>query len=116
MMKAAIERCHRQTSTMARRPIAHKRNVPSPTMTMADSPLTKIRRERSVDTLAMTARQLQIARHIVGGKTAREIAIDLALSRRTVESHIDALRNRLDCVNRCQLTAKLVRLGVAPDD
>lgn len=67
-------------------------------------------------TFALTTRQLEIARHVVEGKTAREIAANLALSRRTVESHIDALKNRLDCVNRCQLSAKLVRLGVAPDE
>jgi len=70
----------------------------------------------SVSTFAITTRQLQIAQRVVVGKTAREIATDLSLSRRTVESHIDALRNRLDCVNRCQLTAKLVHLGIEPEE
>jgi DNA-binding NarL/FixJ family response regulator len=66
--------------------------------------------------LPLTTRQLEIARHIVVGRTAREIAMHLALSRRTVESHIDALKLRLDCANRCQLTAKLVRLGIELDE
>lgn len=95
----------------------HKRNRSSftaaPTNCASDHDSPKIGAAKE---LAITTRQLQIARHVVGGKTAREIASDLALSRRTVESHIDALRTRLDCANRCQLTAKLVRLGVEPDE
>lgn len=66
--------------------------------------------------LPLTARQLEIARYLVVGKTAREIAAQLTLSRRTVESHIDALKLRLDCINRCELTAKLVRLGIELDE
>jgi DNA-binding CsgD family transcriptional regulator len=65
--------------------------------------------------LPLTTRQLEIARHVVVGKTSREIARELALSPRTVESHIEALKIRLDCANRCQLSAKLVRLGIEPD-
>ncbi|TAM49391.1 MAG: LuxR family transcriptional regulator [Paraburkholderia sp.] len=85
--------------------------------TSADSPhANDPDRAASGAPFAITTRQLEIARHVVEGKTAREIAMALVLSRRTVESHIDALKTRLDCVNRCQLTAKLIRLGIAPDE
>lgn len=69
----------------------------------------------SHQTIPLTARQLEVARQVIDGKTAREIATQLTLSRRTVESHIDALKTKLDCVNRCELAAKLVRLGIATD-
>jgi len=65
--------------------------------------------------ILLTARQLEVARQVIDGKTAREIATQLTLSRRTVESHIDALKIKLDCVNRCELAAKLVRLGIGTE-
>lgn len=87
-------------------------SVAHPSLTENKSPIRSV----PPNALPLTTRQLEIARYIVTGKTAREIAIRLTLSRRTVESHIDALKMRLDCVNRCELTEKLVRLGIELDD
>ncbi len=41
------------------------------------------------------------------GKTADEIASILSISRRTVETHFNNLKFKLDCVNKCQLIHKI---------
>jgi LuxR family transcriptional regulator, quorum-sensing system regulator SolR len=60
----------------------------------------------------LTQRQLEIAQRVINGWTAREIALELDLSRRTVESHIDNLKMRLDCANRSDLIVRLCHLGM----
>jgi DNA-binding CsgD family transcriptional regulator len=60
----------------------------------------------------LTPRQLEIARHVVAGRTAREISQLLDLSRRTVETHVDNIKSRLGCMNKTELVLKLSHLGI----
>jgi LuxR family quorum-sensing system transcriptional regulator SolR len=61
----------------------------------------------------LTQRQLEIARHLVTGRTARDIAHELGISPRTVESHTENLKLQLRCSNKAKLVIQLARLDVA---
>jgi predicted ATPase/DNA-binding CsgD family transcriptional regulator len=56
---------------------------------------------------ALSARQLEVAKLIAGGVSTREIAERLALSTRTVETHIATIFEKLGVHTRAQLTAAL---------
>ena len=60
----------------------------------------------------LTPRQLEIARHVVAGRTAREISECLHLSRRTVETHVDNMKSKLGCMNRAELVLRFSQLGI----
>ncbi len=51
----------------------------------------------------LTERESQCLFVLSKGKTAKEIAIRLDLSPRTVEKHIENIKNKLDCYRRSQL-------------
>jgi len=51
----------------------------------------------------LTAREHDVVRLIVAGKTNREIAAALAISHRTVENHIAAIFAKLDVRSRLQI-------------
>ncbi|QDQ83398.1 response regulator transcription factor [Paraburkholderia megapolitana] len=60
----------------------------------------------------LTGRQLEIARHIITGQTARQIGHRLGLSARTVETHIDNMKSRLGCSNKTELLVQFSHLGM----
>lgn len=60
----------------------------------------------------LTERQLEIAKHVITGQTARQIAHCLGLSARTVETHIDNMKSRLGCANKTELLVQFSRLGM----
>lgn len=51
----------------------------------------------------LTARELDVVRLIVAGKTNREIAAQLIISHRTVENHIAAIFAKLGVHSRLQI-------------
>jgi DNA-binding NarL/FixJ family response regulator len=68
---------------------------------------------------AITPRQREVLRLVVARKTSREIAGELGLSVRTVETHRADLMARLGVNNAAQLMREAVRLGLvdnAPDE
>jgi DNA-binding CsgD family transcriptional regulator len=65
------------------------------------------------DVMALTLRQREIAGLVVAGLSAREIARRLDLSYYTVRGHLEEIHARLDVHSRAELTALLVREGVA---
>jgi LuxR family quorum-sensing system transcriptional regulator SolR len=58
--------------------------------------------------ITLTNRQSECARLLLQGKKYKEIAVELNLSTRTIESYIDILKNKLQCQNRTELALKLV--------
>jgi DNA-binding NarL/FixJ family response regulator len=56
---------------------------------------------------SMSARQAQIAALVACGETNREMARALGLSRRTVDTHLAAIFNKLDVSSRSELIAVL---------
>lgn len=63
------------------------------------------RGERSVD---LTAREQEIARHVVNGRTCKEIALELGISHRTVEVHRARLMKKLGARNTAELVSKII--------
>jgi DNA-binding CsgD family transcriptional regulator len=68
--------------------------------------------ERAVTRLsALTARERQVAEHMVGGLADREIARCLGISPRTVHKHVEAIYRKLGLGNRASLVALIAGRG-----
>ncbi|HET9517068.1 MAG TPA: LuxR C-terminal-related transcriptional regulator, partial [Actinoplanes sp.] len=57
----------------------------------------------------LTRRELQVAELVAQGKTNKDIAAALVISRRTAESHVENILTKLDLANRGQLAVWMVR-------
>lgn len=64
----------------------------------------------------LTAREREIARHIVAGTPNPEIAASLFLSRKTVERHVSNILAKLGARNRTELASRLGSLLDEPQD
>lgn len=62
----------------------------------------------------LSSRELEVVRWTAQGKTSIEIGRILSLSDHTVNAHMTNAIKKLDCVNRTQLVAKAIRLGLIP--
>lgn len=60
----------------------------------------------------LSARELDVLRLIVAGRTDREIAGELFISPRTVGSHVSSILGKLDSGSRTEATARAVRDGL----
>ncbi len=60
--------------------------------------------------VSLTERQLQCAEYLLQGKTAREIAEILGLSRRTIEYYIGNIKCKLECKNKVELVLAISSL------
>ena len=60
---------------------------------------------RADSVTALTARQQQVARLVTQGMTNREIAGELTITERSVESHVERIRDRLGFRTRSQVAA-----------
>ncbi len=63
----------------------------------------------------LTPRELDVARHLATGLSAREIGMTLGISSRTVERFIETARLKRRSRNRVDLVAGLVRDGLLDD-
>jgi DNA-binding CsgD family transcriptional regulator len=63
----------------------------------------------------LTEREREIAAMVARGLTAREIAAALVISVRTVEGHVDNIRNKLGMRSRAQIAAWVVARGLLRD-
>jgi non-specific serine/threonine protein kinase len=53
----------------------------------------------------LTARELQVARLIAGGRSNKEIAAELVISQRTAENHVEHILTKLGFTSRAQVAA-----------
>ena len=60
---------------------------------------------RAGSATALTDRQQQVARLVTEGMTNREIAAELTITERSVESHVERIRDRLGFRSRSQVAA-----------
>lgn len=60
----------------------------------------------------LSTRELEVVRWTAQGKTSVEIGRILSLSDHTINAHMTNAIKKLDCVNRTQLVAKALRLGL----
>lgn len=61
---------------------------------------------------SLTARQLEVVRHLVGGCTTKEIAEKMKLSIKSVDSHRHRIMNKLGLHDRVELTRLAIREGL----
>jgi len=68
------------------------------------------------DWTRMTKRELDVAYHLVLGKTNKEIALILGISPRTVEEYTNNIKSKMNCKNKAELIATLCKcsIGVFP--
>lgn len=64
------------------------------------------------DMPALTGRERQVLRCVALGLSNKEAAIELGIAPRTVERHIENLRNKIRARNRAHMVAKAMGLGV----
>lgn len=60
-----------------------------------------------------TKRELDCITELLKGKTSKEISTILAISPRTVETHLENLKSKLHCQSKSALIDKLLRFGLA---
>ncbi len=72
----------------------------------ASSPLRELR------TSALTVRELQVVRLIVGGRSNADISQELIVSPRTVHSHVSSALRKTGCANRTELAVLAVQEGL----
>ena len=53
----------------------------------------------------LSARELEVLRHVAGGQTNKEIATELVLSERTIERHVSNIFAKLGVSTRAAATA-----------
>jgi len=63
----------------------------------------------------LTARELDVLRHLAVGKTNREIARELYVSLSTVKGHLEHLIAKLGVSDRTQAAVKAIELGLLPE-
>lgn len=72
--------------------------------------INKISLSKLLD-FGLTKRQIECLFHLVEGKTAREIAYLLNISRRTVEHYIECIKDKLNCRTKSELICKAIATG-----
>lgn len=59
--------------------------------------------------VGLTAREMQVLRAVVTGKTNREIGLALRISEKTVEKHLEGIYYKLNVVSRVEAAVLAVR-------
>ena len=70
------------------------------------------REPTAADYEALTRREVEVLRLLAEGKTDREIAAALSVSRRTVTTHVTAILNKLGVNSRAHAVARALRGGL----
>jgi DNA-binding NarL/FixJ family response regulator len=60
----------------------------------------------------LTAREIEILKHVVAGKSNPQIAEELFLSRRTVSTHVEHILRKLGAANRVDAVVHAIRLSL----
>jgi DNA-binding NarL/FixJ family response regulator len=61
---------------------------------------------------ALTSRELEVLAWVVAGKTNQEIGLELAISEKTVEKHLDAVFKKLGVASRVEAAVFAVKAGI----
>ena len=82
--------------------------------TYAQEPALKLMFPEKLDgrDVHLTARELEVMRWTMEGKTAWEVSVIINISEWTVKQHLSNVIEKLHCVNKHQAVAKAIRLGL----
>lgn len=59
----------------------------------------------------LSYRELECFRHIILGMSAREISVELKISKRTVEEYVERIKNKLGCMNKREIISLAFNTG-----
>ena len=62
----------------------------------------------------LTRREIEVLTHVIQGKSSREVAETLFVSKRTVDFHLANVYDKLHVNNRVQAFRRATRLGLIP--
>lgn len=62
--------------------------------------------------MGLTRREIEVLKITATGKTNQEIGLELGISEKTVEKHLETIFNKLGVVSRVEASVKLVRAGL----
>ncbi len=86
-----------------KKPIDPEANTSNQNRYLLQEQKDKLLVDKKGKTIIVTHRQYECAYYLSIGKTAKEMAIILGLSHRTVEKHIDQLKEKLDLYSKSEL-------------
>ena len=64
------------------------------------------------DKARLSPREIEVLRHLAGGKNNREIARELFISRQTIKKHVSSILAKIHADNRVQAAVYAVREGI----
>src|SRR5262249_58087697 len=91
------------------RSLAERLDMPGPLAAATRLANEIAARRRHADPL--TPREREVAALVVQARSNRQIADELVLSERTIESHVRSILAKLSCANRTELPARPGRAG-----
>jgi DNA-binding NarL/FixJ family response regulator len=77
--------------------------------------LSQILKDEKEGSTALTARELEVLHLVVDGKTNAEIGLNLGISEKTVEKHLDAIFRKMGVVSRVEAAVMAVRENLFED-
>jgi len=81
---------------------------------LEDTTNTNIKSGYQFGNLYLTKREFQCINYLIRGKTAEEISVILNISKRTAETHIKNIKEKMNCFNQFRLGYLLGRMGINP--
>ncbi len=113
--EAALERlcdAYRCAAKLGARPVASE--AAKEVAALGESVAQRLgsRAAASAEDVQLTRRELEVLRHVAVGRTNREIAQELFISRRTVDMHVRNLLGKLDCRSRVEASHRAGELGL----
>jgi DNA-binding CsgD family transcriptional regulator len=64
------------------------------------------------DFVALSVREVEVLKCIAGGLSSKQCAQELGIAPRTIERHVENLRNKLNARNKPHLVAKALSAGL----
>lgn len=72
---------------------------------------TWMREDTQEDRSGLTTREVQVLQAVVAGKTNQEIGLELGISEKTVEKHLEGIFSKLNVASRVEAAVHAVREG-----
>jgi len=62
--------------------------------------------------ISLTEREVEVLTHVLGGKSSKEVARLLFVSKRTIDFHLTNIYHKLHVANRVQAVLRAAQLGL----
>ncbi len=80
---------------------------------MSNNPMSESQPEEPIK---LTKRELEVLSLVIEGRSSKEVADMLFVSKRTVDFHLANIYDKLQVTNRVQAFRRATRLGLIPQD